>query len=162
MPQLDQFTHFMQFVWLCVLYMTFYVLLYNNGLPRISRILKLRKKQLSHLMGIESVEQTIIVPTGLKVLRAHISYTYSIFGAVSKRFHFMLESLNTNTNQLRMKKSYAYSLGEISVSPVIRKALLATTGPSISIGSTAVPNIIYVLRAQKAGMRAEGVHTENE
>ncbi|BFI36646.1 hypothetical protein MARPO_0058s0051 [Marchantia polymorpha] len=31
-----------QFVWLCVIYMTFYVLLYNDGLPKISRFIKLR------------------------------------------------------------------------------------------------------------------------
>jgi hypothetical protein len=42
MPQLDQFTYLTQFVWLCFFYMTFYVLLFNDGLPKISRILKLR------------------------------------------------------------------------------------------------------------------------
>jgi len=42
MPQLDQFTYLTQFVWLCVFYMIFYVLLFNDGLPKISRILKLR------------------------------------------------------------------------------------------------------------------------
>jgi hypothetical protein len=42
MPQLDQFTYFTQFIWLFVCFMSFYVLLYNNGLPKVSRILKLR------------------------------------------------------------------------------------------------------------------------
>jgi hypothetical protein len=41
MPQLDQFMYLTQFVWLCVFYMAFYVLLYNDGLPKISHILKL-------------------------------------------------------------------------------------------------------------------------
>jgi len=41
MPQLDQFTYLTQFVWLCVFYTTLYVLLYNDALPKISRILKL-------------------------------------------------------------------------------------------------------------------------
>ena len=47
MPQLDQFTYLTQFLWLCVFFMSFYVLLYNDGLPKISRILKLRSKLVS-------------------------------------------------------------------------------------------------------------------
>jgi hypothetical protein len=42
MPQLYQFMYLTQFVWLCVFYTTLYVLLYNDKLPKISRILKLR------------------------------------------------------------------------------------------------------------------------
>ncbi|KAH9576672.1 hypothetical protein CY35_01G175500 [Sphagnum magellanicum] len=48
MPQLDQFTYLTQFVWLCVFYTTLYVLLYSDGLPKISRILKLREQLISH------------------------------------------------------------------------------------------------------------------
>nr|QQO99819.1 ATP synthase subunit 8 [Selaginella nipponica] len=42
MPQLDQFTYLTQFVWLCVFYCTLDVLLYHEGLPLMSRRLKLR------------------------------------------------------------------------------------------------------------------------
>jgi len=37
-----------QFVWLCAFYTTIYVLLYNDELPKISHILKLRKQLISH------------------------------------------------------------------------------------------------------------------
>jgi hypothetical protein len=47
MPQLDQFTYLTQFVWLCVSFMSFYILLYKDGLPKIARILKLRSKLVS-------------------------------------------------------------------------------------------------------------------
>lgn len=44
MPQLDQFTYLSQFVWLALSFLTYYVLVYNYGLPKISRILKLRAR----------------------------------------------------------------------------------------------------------------------
>ena len=47
MPQLDQFTYLTQFVWLCVSFMSLYILLYKDGLPKIARILKLRSKLVS-------------------------------------------------------------------------------------------------------------------
>jgi hypothetical protein len=37
-----------QFVWLCVVYTTIYVLLYNDELPKISHILKLQEQLISH------------------------------------------------------------------------------------------------------------------
>ena len=44
MPQLDSFTYLTQVIWLCVFLFTYYLLLLNNALPRISRVLKLRKE----------------------------------------------------------------------------------------------------------------------
>lgn len=44
MPQLDQFTYLSQFVWLALSFMTYYVFVYNYGLPKISRIFKLRAR----------------------------------------------------------------------------------------------------------------------
>lgn len=44
MPQLDSFTYLTQVVWLCVFLFSYYLLLLNNALPRISRVLKLRKQ----------------------------------------------------------------------------------------------------------------------
>ena len=44
MPQLDSFTYLTQVIWLCVFLFTYYLILLNNALPRISRVLKLRKQ----------------------------------------------------------------------------------------------------------------------
>jgi len=43
MPQLDKVTYFSQFFWLCVFYLGFYLALVKYFLPRISRILKVRR-----------------------------------------------------------------------------------------------------------------------
>ncbi|CAN7135845.1 unnamed protein product [Brassica rapa subsp. narinosa] len=50
MPQLDKFTYFSQFFWLCLFFFTFYIFICNDGdgVLRISRILKLRNQLLSH------------------------------------------------------------------------------------------------------------------
>ncbi|KAL8198166.1 hypothetical protein R6Q57_029974 [Mikania cordata] len=50
MPQLDKFTYFTQFFWLCLFLFTFYIAICNDGdgLLGISRILKLRNQLLSH------------------------------------------------------------------------------------------------------------------
>ncbi|YP_717120.1 hypothetical protein BrnapMp022 (mitochondrion) [Brassica napus] len=50
MPQLDKFTYFSQFFWLCLFFFTFYIFICNDGdgVLGISRILKLRNQLLSH------------------------------------------------------------------------------------------------------------------
>jgi len=49
MPQLDLFTYFSQFFWLCLFFFTFYISICNDGdgVLGISRILKLRNQLLS-------------------------------------------------------------------------------------------------------------------
>lgn len=44
MPQLDSFTYLTQVIWLFFFVFTYYLLLINNALPTISRLLKLRKQ----------------------------------------------------------------------------------------------------------------------
>nr|pir hypothetical 26.2K protein (atp6 5' region) - rape mitochondrion [Brassica napus]AAA32982.1 Chimeric protein ORF224 (putative) [Brassica napus]AAB23686.1 orf224 [Brassica napus]ABD42931.1 ORF224 [Brassica napus]ABW81222.1 cms male sterile-like protein [Brassica napus]ABW97712.1 cytoplasmic male sterility associated protein [Brassica napus] len=50
MPQLDKFTYFSQFFWLCLFFFTFYIFICNDGdgVLGISRILKLWNQLLSH------------------------------------------------------------------------------------------------------------------
>ena len=50
MPQLDKFTYFSQFFWLCLFLLIFYIPIRNDGdgVLGISRILKLRNQLLSH------------------------------------------------------------------------------------------------------------------
>ena len=57
MPQLDKVTFLSQFFWLCVFYLGFYYVLVKYFLPKISRILALRKRKMSLSQeGIESVQ----------------------------------------------------------------------------------------------------------
>ncbi|PTQ45261.1 hypothetical protein MARPO_0015s0069, partial [Marchantia polymorpha] len=93
-------------------YMTFYVLLYNDGLPKISQIIKLRKRLVSQeKVGAEQsndrVEQDVVFK---ECFQASANYLYSR----------MVQLANTHKLQ-RMNTDYVCSLGEIGVSQVIKK-----------------------------------------
>ena len=47
MPQLDKTTFLSQFFWLLFFYMGFYLVILKHFLPRLSRILKVRQKNVS-------------------------------------------------------------------------------------------------------------------
>nr|ULQ69619.1 ATPase subunit 8 [Juncus alatus]ULQ69676.1 ATP synthase subunit 8 [Juncus grisebachii] len=87
MPQLDKFTYFSQFFWLCLFLFLFYISICNNGdgVLGISRILKLRNQLLSHRgnkiqsKGPHSLEDIL-----RKGLSTGVSYMYSILFEVSQ------------------------------------------------------------------------------
>jgi hypothetical protein len=96
--------------------MTLYVLLYNDRLPKISHILKLREQLVSHQnVGIElsnySVEQDVFFQ---ECFDTSISYLYSSVSRASKWCNEIIKSLNANQLK-KMNKSYVCFLGEISV-----------------------------------------------
>jgi hypothetical protein len=146
MPQLDQFTYLTQFVWLCIFYMTFYVLLFNDGLPKISRILKLR----AHLVSQQKPQNTSAVlrasgdegsqkKTNLQdpanaqdivfqTLNSSISYLYSSVTGASNWCTKSIE--NINVNQLKpVNKSYLYSIGAQHISQLIKYSALEASAP---------------------------------
>jgi hypothetical protein len=89
MPQLDKFTYFSQFFWLCLFFFTFYIAICNNGdgVLGISRILKLRNQLLSH-RG-KKTQSKDPNPNSLedilkKGLSTGVSYMYSILFEVSQ------------------------------------------------------------------------------
>nr|YP_008816151.1 ATP synthase F0 subunit 8 [Roya obtusa]AGZ90365.1 ATP synthase F0 subunit 8 [Roya obtusa] len=149
MPQLDQFTYLTQFVWLCVFYMTFYILLYNDGLPKVSRILKLRayltsSKENIDLSKISSDKQS--VSNGFfnsfddvlkECFHNSISYLYSSSSSASKWCHEIISNLNISQLGL-MNKSYVRSLGEITISQIIKYYALNNISPL-----TKNRNIVY-------------------
>lgn len=130
MPQLDQFTYLTQYFWLCVFYMTFYILLYNYGLPKISRILKLRAYLVSqqnkdmHLFGDQNAQKSLVLPT---VLKNSYSYLYSSLSQASNWSDSMINNLNSK-QWSAMNKSYLSSLGEIGLSQVIKDNALQAVG----------------------------------
>ena len=172
MPQLDQFTYLTQFVWLCVFYMTFYVLLFNDGLPKISRILKLR----AHLCadrprGADPEHETALGPLGasavsearkeqvrqdqdvvFRTLNSSISYLNS---SVTGAFSWCTRSVDSlNANQLKpMNKSYLRSIGEINLSQLIKYSALEASAPLTlsNPGASVFLEIsrVWALRVQK-------------
>ncbi|XP_051221247.1 putative ATP synthase protein YMF19 [Lolium perenne] len=87
MPQLDKLTYFSQFFWLRILLFTFYILLFNNnnGILRISRILKLRNQLLSHRGNkIQSKDPKNLEDISRKGFSTGLSYMYSSLSEVSQ------------------------------------------------------------------------------
>lgn len=120
MPQLDKFTYFTQFFWLCLFFFTFYIAICNDGdgLIGISRILKLRKQLLSH----ESNKMESKAPKSLeeilkKGFRTGLSYMYSTLFSVSE----WCQSVDLLGK--RKKIILIGSFGEISSSRVLEKTI---------------------------------------
>lgn len=87
MPQLDKFTYFSQFFWLCLFFFTFYIAICNNGdgLLGISRILKLRNQLISNQGNkIQSEDPKSLEDILIKGFSTGVSYMYSILFEVSQ------------------------------------------------------------------------------
>jgi hypothetical protein len=87
MPQLDKFTYFTQFFWLCLFFFTFYIAICNDGdgLLGISRILKLRNQLLSHRTNnIRSKDPNSLEDILRKGFSTGLSYMYSSLFEVSQ------------------------------------------------------------------------------
>lgn len=166
MPQLDQFTYLTQFTWLCFFYMTFYILLFNDGLPKISRILKLR----SHLCASSKEPDSLKQSEGsledaddksytssetqnviFRTLHTSISYLNS---SVNGAFHWCFKSVDSlNTNQLRpMNKTYLRSIGEMSLSELVKNNALEASAPSSFSSRSSISSelslFLWALRVQ--------------
>nr|QXE43968.1 ATP synthase subunit 8 [Gnetum montanum]BDC46346.1 ATPase subunit 8 [Gnetum hainanense] len=89
MPQLDKFTYFTQLFWLCLIFFTFYISLCNDGVPRISRILKLRNQLVPHQKRGNNIRRRSNNPNSLEEILERgfstgVSYMYSSFFEVSR------------------------------------------------------------------------------
>ena len=122
MPQLDKVTFLSQFFWLCFFYLGFYYILVKYFLPKISRILALRKRKLSvSHQGIQSLQDEN------KKIRANsdniLSRAFSASKDVFVNFFSQTTTwLNTTVNSVNkshyqtINKSYIDFLGETSLS----------------------------------------------
>lgn len=87
MPQLDKFTYFTQFFWLCLLFFTFYIAICNDGdgVLGISRILKLRNQLVSRRgNNIRSNDPNSLEDILRKGFSTGVSYMYSSLFEVSQ------------------------------------------------------------------------------
>lgn len=86
MPQLDQFTYFTQFFWLCLFFFTFYISIWNDGdgVLGIRRILKLRNLLLSHRGNKIRSQDPGLENILRKSLSTGVSYMDSILFEVSQ------------------------------------------------------------------------------
>ena len=87
MPQLDKFTYFTQFFWLCLFFFTFYIFICNDGdgVLGISRILKLRNQLISHQENnTRSKDPNNLEDILRKWFNTGVSYMYSSLFEVSQ------------------------------------------------------------------------------
>ena len=122
MPQLDKVTFLSQFFWLCFFYIGFYFLVLKFFLPKMSRILKLRKNKLSSSQqGVTNLQQEndkvrnsyeTLLANGLNTSRTAFNDN---FQRTEKWLHAMVENTN-KTHYQSMNKAYVYSVGEASLS----------------------------------------------
>lgn len=122
MPQLDKVTFLSQFFWLCVFYLGFYFILLKYFLPKISRILVLRKRKMSFSQeGMSSLQQeNIQVRQNFEtVVSKALSMSKNTFNDFfSHTTGWLDDSVLTlnKTHYQKLNNSYIQSLGETSLS----------------------------------------------
>ena len=122
MPQLDKVTFLSQFFWLCFFYLGFYYVLVKYFLPKISRILALRKRKLSLSQeGIQSVhdEGKNIRSSSDTILSKAFSASKDVFQNFFSQTSTWLDTTVNSVNKTHyqtVNKSYIDFLGETSLS----------------------------------------------
>lgn len=122
MPQLDKVTFLSQFFWLCALFLGFYLAVLKNFLPKMSRVLKYRKKKLgqSHQgVGNMHKENTLVRSSANKVLENGLKNSKDLFKQNSQGTEKWMLDLIRETNNLSLQNTnntYLQSIGERSIS----------------------------------------------
>ena len=122
MPQLDKVTFLSQFFWLCFFYLGFYYVLVKYFLPKISRILALRKRKLSLSQeGIQSVhdENKQIRTSSDSILSKAFLASKDLFQNFFSQTNFWLDTTVNSVNKTHyqtINKSYIDFLSETSLS----------------------------------------------
>jgi F0F1-type ATP synthase membrane subunit b/b' len=117
MPQLDTYMYLSQVFWLLVLFTTFYILVLNNILPNISRVLKLRRKRISSEgSSVLSEEHNAVMTTTSDVLETSLKDSTTFLSNVrtssSTWLEVSLEEANEKT-LLDLNKTYLTNIGEL-------------------------------------------------
>ena len=117
MPQLDTYMYLSQVFWLLVLFTTFYILVLNNILPSISRVLKLRRKRISSEgSSVLSEEHNAVMTTTSDVLETSLKDSTTFLSNVrtssSTWLEVSLEEANEKT-LLDLNKTYLKNIGEL-------------------------------------------------
>lgn len=122
MPQLDQVTFFSQYFWLCFFFFTFYLFLYKHFLPKMSRILKYRKRKVElSQQGMSTMEQENekAGSSYQTLLFSGLSHSASLFDGSLKQVDSWLSQVVDKNNHTQLgstNRNYIYSLGEKSLS----------------------------------------------
>ena len=122
MPQLDKVTFLSQFFWLCFFYIGFYFLVLKLFLPKMSRILKLRKNKLSfskqEFLSLQKENDKI--STSYETLLSNgLNTSRTAFNDNSKQTEkwFYAKIVNTNKTHFQLlNNNYISCIGKASIS----------------------------------------------
>jgi hypothetical protein len=141
MPQLDQFTYLSQFFWLCIFFFGYYVLLLNNGLPKIARVLKLRsylqrsdsssssQSQLSNVDNSNAHNDNL----NTEIVNKTISYYNSSLSSITSWCNKIVTDVNRNTLN-PINKFYIHYLTEMTISQILNQNILLTSYQKLNNG----------------------------
>lgn len=140
MPQLDKVTFFSQFFWLTIFYIGFYLVLVKHFLPKLSRILKVRQKKISHSQegsGALLEEKGKVCKSLNGLIERGIGRSRSLFQENLQKTQAWLSHVVNDTNRTSLRpanESYVASLGEkaISQSLVIDLTFLPISGKGLT------------------------------
>lgn len=117
MPQLDTYMYFSQVFWLIIMFTTFYILVLNNILPNIARVLKLRNKQINASEGsLVSKEHEKVMETTSNILEYSLQDSTKFLNNVRNASSTWLEGSLKETNEktlVELNKNYLKSIGEL-------------------------------------------------
>nr|YP_009720825.1 ATP synthase F0 subunit 8 [Chlorella vulgaris]QGN75014.1 ATP synthase F0 subunit 8 [Chlorella vulgaris]QGN75130.1 ATP synthase F0 subunit 8 [Chlorella vulgaris] len=122
MPQLDKVTFLSQFFWLCFFYLGFYYIILKFYLPKISRILALRRKKMEFsqegMIFLQQENQKVRENYEIFLSKALVT-SKVLFNRMFSRTTGWLDTNATTINQMHYKNvntSFIHSLGETSLS----------------------------------------------
>lgn len=117
MPQLDTYMYFSQVFWLLVIYSFFYILVLQNILPEVARVLKLRRKRMSsESSNTLSEEHKEVMTTTSGVLETSLKDSTTFLTNVRVSSSEWLEASLKEANEktlLDLNKGYLKSVGEL-------------------------------------------------
>lgn len=125
MPQLDKVTFLSQFFWLCFFYLGFYYIILKFYLPKISRILALRKKKMGFsqegMISLQQENKKVQENYEMLVSKAFTT-SKTLFNNLFLRTTNWLKTHAASINKTHYKNvnaSYMHSLGETSLSQTL-------------------------------------------
>ncbi len=118
MPQLDKVTFLSQFFWLCLSFITFYFLILKNFLPKMSRILKFRRKKIQEGLTFLTSENNAVLKQYDSLIAQSLNRSKNFFNVNIDHTLVWVQSLIYDLNWRSFaheNSDYLQSLGQASL-----------------------------------------------
>lgn len=118
MPQLDKVTFLSQFFWLCLSFITFYFLILKNFLPKMSRILKFRRKKIQEGLTFLTSENNAVLKQYDSLIAQSLNRSKNFFNINIDHTLVWVQSLIYDLNWKSFaheNSDYLQSLGQASL-----------------------------------------------